>query len=74
MTGPTARGSLLLERLGWQDGVIDAVVCTDDVPAGRPAPYLVHRAMERTRCARPTSSPSVADLPEVLARLGDEPS
>lgn len=39
---------LLLERLGWQHGVVDAVVTTDDVPAGRPAPYMVHRAMERT--------------------------
>ncbi|WP_435735798.1 phosphonatase-like hydrolase [Cellulosimicrobium sp. PMB13] len=39
---------LLLERLGWRDGVVDAVVTTDDVPAGRPAPYMVHRAMERT--------------------------
>jgi phosphonatase-like hydrolase len=39
---------LLLERLGWQDGVVDAVVTTDDVPAGRPAPYMVFRAMERT--------------------------
>lgn len=40
--------NLLLDRLGWQDGVVDTVVCTDDVPAGRPAPYLIHRAMERT--------------------------
>jgi len=39
---------LLLERLGWSVGVVDAVITTDDVPAGRPAPYLVHRAMERT--------------------------
>lgn len=39
---------LLLERLGWTEGVVDTVVTTDDVPAGRPAPYMVHRAMERT--------------------------
>ncbi|MFC7877741.1 phosphonatase-like hydrolase [Isoptericola sp. NPDC057391] len=39
---------LLLDRLGWTEGVVDAVVTTDDVPAGRPAPYMVHRAMERT--------------------------
>lgn len=40
----------LLASLGWKVGgdLVDAVVCTDDVPAGRPAPYLVFRAMERT--------------------------
>ncbi|EGD56172.1 hypothetical protein SCNU_04926 [Gordonia neofelifaecis NRRL B-59395] len=25
----------------------DAVITTDDVPAGRPAPYMIFRAMER---------------------------
>jgi phosphonatase-like hydrolase len=40
----------LLASLGWRVGgdLIDAVVCVDDVAAGRPAPYLVFRAMERT--------------------------
>jgi phosphonatase-like hydrolase len=40
----------LLGSLGWEvgGGLIDAVVCSDDVPASRPAPYLVFRAMERT--------------------------
>lgn len=37
---------LLLDALGWADGVVDAVVCGDEVPAGRPAPYLIFRAME----------------------------
>ncbi len=49
----------LLERLGWtvtgnghdpagQGLVLDAVICADDVAAGRPAPYMIHRAMELT--------------------------
>jgi phosphonatase-like hydrolase len=40
----------LLVTLGWTvgGGLVDAMVCADDVPAGRPAPYLVFRAMERT--------------------------
>jgi phosphonatase-like hydrolase len=38
----------LLSTLGWDDTVLDAVVCVDDVPAGRPAPYMIFRAMERT--------------------------
>lgn len=41
----------LLSSLGWEEGAVDAVVCIDDVPAGRPAPYLVFRAMERTGVA-----------------------
>lgn len=37
----------LVALLGWRDAV-DAVVCGDDVAAGRPAPYLIFRAMEAT--------------------------
>jgi len=39
--------NLLLQMTGW-DGSIDAVVCNEDVPRGRPAPYLIFRAMEWT--------------------------
>lgn len=46
----------VLAALGWTVGVdaagrrgtVDALVTTSDVPAGRPAPYMIHRAMERT--------------------------
>lgn len=49
----------LLQRLGWTvatpgaavgdtGAVLDAVVCSDDVAAGRPAPHMIHRAMELT--------------------------
>jgi phosphonatase-like hydrolase len=38
----------LLAGLGWLDGDVDAVVTVDEVTAGRPAPYLVFRAMELT--------------------------
>jgi phosphonatase-like hydrolase len=37
----------LLTLLGWRDAV-DAVVCADDVTAGRPAPYLIFHALEAT--------------------------
>ncbi len=43
--------SLLLGALGWTDGVVDAVVCGDEVKQGRPAPYLIFRAMEATGAA-----------------------
>ncbi|MBO1330591.1 phosphonatase-like hydrolase [Streptomyces sp. VRA16 Mangrove soil] len=41
----------LLASLGWsvgEDGLLDAVVTSDEVPRGRPAPYMIHRAMEKT--------------------------
>lgn len=48
----------ILDELDWrvaaQAGddasgvVVDALVCGDEVAAGRPAPYMIHRAMERT--------------------------
>ena len=28
--------------------IVDALVCADEVAAGRPAPFMIHRAMERT--------------------------
>lgn len=39
---------LLLAALGWNEQFVDAVVCGDDVPQGRPAPYLIFRCLERT--------------------------
>ena len=39
---------LLLSGLDWTQGVADAVICSDDVPLGRPAPYMIFRAMEAT--------------------------
>ncbi|RJQ79745.1 phosphonatase-like hydrolase [Pseudonocardiaceae bacterium YIM PH 21723] len=38
----------LLKVLGWDENVLDAVITVDDVPAGRPAPYMIHTAMQRT--------------------------
>ena len=40
--------ALLLEALGWGQDTADAVICGDDVPQGRPAPYLIFRALETT--------------------------
>lgn len=43
----------LLDSLGWTVGsgsasTVDAVVTTSEVAQGRPAPYMIHRAMEKT--------------------------
>ncbi len=39
----------ILTNLDWQDATVDAVICGDDVSQGRPAPFLIFRAMEKTR-------------------------
>jgi phosphonatase-like hydrolase len=39
--------TLLLGALGWTS-IADHFACGDDVPRGRPAPYLIFRAMEAT--------------------------
>lgn len=52
---------LLLDSLGWRDGVADAVVCGDDVAEGRPAPYMIFRAMELTRTASVHQVANVGD-------------
>lgn len=39
---------LILRAVEWEKDTVDAVICGDDVPQGRPAPYLIFRAMETT--------------------------
>jgi phosphonatase-like hydrolase len=54
----------LISALGWEgESVIDTIVCGSDVPAGRPAPYMIFRAMERL---------GVIDVARVLV-AGDTP-
>lgn len=36
----------IIAALGWRDA-IDASICVDDVPCGRPAPFMVFEAMQR---------------------------
>ena len=52
--------NILLDVLQWRL-VADAVICGDDVRAGRPAPYMIFHAMEQT---------GVADVRHVL-NVGD---
>lgn len=55
----------LLESAGWQVGRdIDAVVSSDDVPASRPAPFMIFHTMEAT---------GIDDVRDVLV-AGDTPN
>lgn len=38
----------VLRAVGWHEGFVDASVCDDDVAWGRPAPFMIFGAMERT--------------------------
>ncbi|HTE14521.1 MAG TPA: phosphonatase-like hydrolase [Burkholderiales bacterium] len=51
---------MLIDALGWRSAAA-AVICGDDVPQGRPAPYMIFRAMEAT---------AITDVRQVL-NVGD---
>jgi phosphonatase-like hydrolase len=51
----------LVRALKWDGGVVDAIVCGDDVRAGRPAPYLIFHAMEATGAADVRTVANVGD-------------
>jgi len=37
----------ILRTLKWEQGMVDAVVCGDEMSQGRPAPFMIFRAMEQ---------------------------
>jgi len=55
--------ALALESLGWGEELIDAAVCSDEVPRGRPAPWMIYKAMQAV---------GVQDVGKVMA-IGDTP-
>jgi phosphonatase-like hydrolase len=53
---------LILKRAGWEK-TFDAAICSDDVLRGRPAPYMIFRALEAA---------GVMDVAQVI-NVGDTP-
>ncbi len=51
----------ILGHLGWAPPLFDALVCADEVAVGRPAPFLLFRAMERVRAVRARKVMAVGD-------------
>ncbi|RPJ40750.1 MAG: HAD family hydrolase, partial [Deltaproteobacteria bacterium] len=39
---------MILQKVGWNSDTVEASICSDEVAMGRPAPYLIFRAMEST--------------------------
>ncbi len=56
----------LLRPLGWHNGWFDALIFSDDVPMGRPAPYMIFRAMESVGVTRVRAVVKVGDTPADL--------
>jgi phosphonatase-like hydrolase len=57
---------LILHEAGWDRDTFAAVVCGDDVSQGRPAPYMIFRAME---AAGETSVHQVASVGDTVLDL-----
>jgi len=52
----------ILYRLNWKESpLIDAVVCSDEVPEGRPAPYMIREIMQRFEISDPGRVVKVGD-------------
>ncbi len=59
---------VLLGRLGWDVGrTVDAIVCSDEVEKGRPAPDLILEAMRQTGVTDPAKVAKVGDTPSDIA-------
>lgn len=71
--------NIILEKLGWLDGldaqhlntsgkaVIDVSVTSDEVPMGRPEPYLIQRAMHLLEITDRQAVINIGDTPSDLA-------
>lgn len=57
-------GGLIMEKLNWPGRLIDLAVYSSDVSRGRPAPYMIYRAMEKL---------GVIDVRQVM-KIGDSPA
>jgi phosphonatase-like hydrolase len=52
----------IFQRLGWE-GHFAAIICSDDVAQGRPAPFMIFHAMESARVSSVAEVVAVGDTP-----------
>lgn len=57
---------MLMAALGWNEAMVDAIACGDEVAQGRPAPDLIHRCMALTGVK---SADAVANLGDTVLDL-----
>ncbi|MEP6845197.1 MAG: HAD-IA family hydrolase [Panacibacter sp.] len=54
--------NVIIDRLGWlKDGKVDYVICSNEVPAGRPHPYMIQKMMEAAGIADPKQVIKIGD-------------
>jgi phosphonatase-like hydrolase len=59
---------VLLARVGWvAAGLVDASICSDEVPRGRPYPDMIRALMSRLGVVDPQAVAKVGDTPADLA-------
>lgn len=70
--------NIILEKLGWLDGleynyvntsgraVIDVSIASDEVPKGRPEPYMIQKAMKLMGVSDPYEVINIGDTPSDL--------
>lgn len=51
----------ILRRMGWDKGVIDDSIASDEVENGRPAPDMIHHLMERAAINDPATVAKAGD-------------
>ena len=52
----------ILKRLGWDNALfIDEVICSDEVPEGRPHPYMIEKLMQKLSIASAEDVAKVGD-------------
>lgn len=57
---------LVRELLGWGPELVDAAICSDDVPEARPAPWMIFAAMQATGAPSAAAVMAVGDTPRDL--------
>ncbi len=54
--------NVIIDRLGWiKDGKVDCFVCSDEVPMGRPHPYMIEKIMQQTGVTNAANVVKVGD-------------
>ncbi|NSW54759.1 MAG: HAD-IA family hydrolase [Armatimonadetes bacterium] len=61
---PTTRR--ILARFGWDQGLVEAVCCSDQVPESRPAPWMIFECMKTLDIHEPRRVMAVGDTPRDL--------
>jgi phosphonatase-like hydrolase len=53
---------VIIDRLGWlKDGVVDYAVSSNEVPAGRPQPYMIQKMMQESGIANTQQVVKIGD-------------